>query len=257
MSLYVNTKNGGRKRVREYDTSLMLTLKDVIPNDPAFAKRSLQRSKSAPEGRLRDFYNSKCNSSLIRKIFTFTLKCILWEVAAGNCSFSWPNKSTAKIFVGTLNDSIVRSKAKFGKLNYIDLTRTDYTVPYLTMSFPKYTKKADIKVYVNKEIFNTMIAQANTGKGFSKRPRQLDYFLPYIYEEFSYISESSIRNLITECFSKLLFTLKQGEEVRILDNTGEIRFFRALGNLHDEVMTKVVKRRMEKEHKEKYEKFFI
>jgi hypothetical protein len=38
--------------------------------------------------------------------------------------------------------------------------------------------------------------------------------------------------------------LRRGEEIRIIDGDGEIRFFRPLGRIHDKVMKRVVKGRM-------------
>jgi hypothetical protein len=257
MALFANNKRGRLVKVAAYDTSLMLTLKDVIPNDKEFSKSFLVKKDNAPAGRLRDLYNSHCNSGLVRKIFTYTLKIILWEVAAGNCRFIWPNNSKAFIHVGWLDDSIVKSKSVHGKLDYIDLTQTDFKVPYLTFSFPPYSNKKDLKIYTTKEIFKSMVQQANSGLPFSNRPRGLDYFLPLVYEEFNYIKETHLKSLLKECFSKLLFHLKQGEEVRIINKEGETRFFRVLGKIHDEVMTAVVKNRIQRAHKEKYEKFFV
>jgi hypothetical protein len=250
-------KKGKKIKVSDYDTSLMMTLKDVLPNDRYYAKKYLIKKENAPAGKLRDVYNTQCNSSLIRKIFNYTIKLILWEVAAGNCSFTWPNNSDSKIFMGWLNDKVVRDKSRANRLTYVDLMQSDYKVPYITMSFAKSVHKKDIKIYATRDIYNTAIAHVNAGKEFSMRPREINYFLPYIYDEFSYIEEASIKQLILDIFSKVLWHLKQGEEIRILDNSGEIRFFRPLGNIHDKVMKNVVKKRIQKEHKERYEKFFI
>jgi hypothetical protein len=257
MKFALNKKGTKKIKVSNYDTSLMLTLKDVLPNDRDYAKKVLIKKESAPAGKLRDLYHTQCNSSLVRKIFTYTLKLILWEVAAGNCSFSWPNNSGSKIFMGWLNDKAVKDKVAANRLNYMDLLQTDYKVPYVTMSFTKFLKKKDIKIYVTKDIYYASVAHANSGKEFSNRPRKINYFLPHVYEEFSYIEPASIRQLVSEAFTKVLWYLKQGEEIRVIDKTGEIRFFRPLGNMHDRIMTSVVKKRIQKEHNERYEKFFI
>jgi hypothetical protein len=240
-----------------YDTSLMLSLKDVVPNDRAYAKKYLIKSDIAPKGKLRNLYHTQCNSSLTRKIFNYTLKIILWEIAAGKCSFTWPNNSASKIYMGWLDDKIVQQKAKLDKIPYINLIQTDYKVPYITFEFSKSEKKVPLKIYVNKEMYKAAILHANTGQKFSQRPRTINYFLPYIYDEFAYIKQESLKALILDCFSKVLWCLKQGEEIRILDSEGEIRFFRPLGRIHDKVMSNVVKKRIEKEHREKHEKFFV
>jgi hypothetical protein len=255
--LFAVNKKGNKIKVSDYDTSLMMTLKDVLPNDRYYAKKFLTKKKNAPDGKLRDLYNTQCNSSLTRKIFNYTVKIILWEIAAGNCSFVWPNNSGSRIFMGWLNDKVVQDKSKAGRLTYVDLLQSNYRVPYITMSFTKSTNKKDIKVYAPREIYNAAIAHVNSGQEFSNRPREINYFLPYVYDKFNYIEEQGIKQLVLDAFSKMLWHLKQGEEVRILDNTGEIRFFRPLGNIHDKVMKAVVKKRIQKAHKEKYEKFFI
>jgi hypothetical protein len=239
-----------------YDTSLMLTLKDVIPNNREFAKKFLIKTEDAPNGKLRDIYHSQCNSSLIRKIFNYTIRVILWEVAVGNCSFYWPH-SKSKIFMGYLDDKVTRSKAEYGKLDYIDLLQTDYKIPYITFEFSPHLNKKPIKIYISRDMYEATINHANKGGKFSKRPRKLDYFLPHIYEEFKYIRPQSLRLMILDCFNKLLWHLKQGEEVRLLDAKSEIRFFRPLGKQHDSIMSSIVRNRINKAHKEKYEKFFI
>jgi hypothetical protein len=255
--LFAVNKKGKKVKVSDYDTSLMMTLKDVLPNDRYYAKRFLIKTANAPEGKLRELYHTQCNSALVRKIFNHTLKLILWEIAAGNCSFTWPNNSGSKIFMGWLNDKVVQDKSRANRLTYIDLLQSDYKVPYITMSFSKSVNKKDIKIYAPRDIYNTAIAHINSGQQFSNRPREINYFLPYIYDEFCYIEKHCIKSLVLDVFSKVLWHLKQGEEIRIIDNTGEIRFFRPLGNIHDMVMRKVVKKRIQKAHKEKYEKFFI
>jgi len=240
-----------------YDTTLMLSLKDVLPNDRAFAKKFLLKTDNAPKGKLREIYHTQCNSALVRKIFTYTIKLILWEVATGKCSFNWPSQSKSKIYMGWLDDKIVKSKAKHNKIPYMDLIQTDYKIPYVCFDFSPYLNKKPIKIYITKEMYKAAILHANTGQKFSNRPRGINYFLPYIYEEFPYIKPQSLRLMILDCFSKVLWHLKEGEEIRILDSEGEVRFFRPLGKFHDEIMTTVVKNRINKAHKEKHEKFFV
>jgi hypothetical protein len=252
----INEKGKGYKR-SEYDTTLMLTSKDIFPSDRQTCKEYLVKKKTAPKGRIRNFYSCKDNPALIRKIFNTLLQAILWEVATGKCSFKFPGNSKAVIFVGELNDAIVRSKVKHGKLGYVDMTQTNNTVPYLTFRFAPRQKKKELKIYVPKDIYNNMVAHANSGEKFSVRPRSIDYFLPYLYDTFSYIQEDKVKKLVVHCFNLLLEELKRGEEVRFIDKTGEVRFFRALGRFHDAIMKKVVKKRLQRIHKEKYEQFYV
>ena len=103
------------------------------------------------------------------------------------------------------------------------------------------------------KIYKHIIEHANSGGHFSKLPRDIDYFLPYIFNEFAYLNEDKIVSLLKYCFSRLHKAMKLGEEVRILDKDGEIRFFRQLGSHHDDIMTKVMKKRLKREREEKYE----
>jgi len=257
MPQYATNAEGIKVKVSHYDTSLMLTIRDIIPDDIPMTKRYLVRKEGVPEGRLRDFYNCRSNSDLMRKIFSTALSAILYEVASGHCKFIFPGASKASIFVGWQNDAIVRSKSKANKLGYLDLMQTDYRVPYVTFKFSPSTKKRDLKVYVDKTIFKEMIDHANTGEKFSNLPKTLAYFLPYIYSEFPYIEELKLQQLVTYCFNTLLWHLTHGEEVRFKTKKGEIRFFRALGFKHDTIMREVAQRRIIREHKERYDQFFI
>jgi len=255
MPRYVyNKKKDKYKKVADYDTTLMMTLKDVIPNDPKLAKEFLVKKDDAPEGKLRDFYHTKDNSGLVRKIFTTFLKAVLIEVAVGSCQFIVPlrGRTNPSIYVGELNDKVVKTKRKQGRLNNINLLQTDYTVPYLHYKMSPTTSRQDLLIYVNKSIYNRMINHANKGGKFSKLPKKLDYFLPYIYDEFSYIKEQQLEKLLKHCFTRLQWHIKRGEEIRIIDNDGEIRFFRPLGKAHDKVMRKVVRQRLTRERKQRY-----
>jgi hypothetical protein len=102
---------GVRVKVAEYDTSLMLTLKDII-NGCELSKSFLIRKDDAPAGKLRDLYNTKDNAGLIRKIFVYCLKRILQDVANGKSNFYLPTNAKFKpiIYVGYLNDIVVKSK---------------------------------------------------------------------------------------------------------------------------------------------------
>ena len=253
MPVYVKGKRGGQKKVADYDTTLMLTLKDVIPTDRAFTKQFLVRKDDAPAGRLRDFYGCKDNGALVRKIFSTCFKVILYEVAAGNCQFIVPNRgpSNPRIYIDFLKDSEIRGKRKSHKLKKFDLLQTDYKVPYIHYSFSPTTTRSPLRIYLNKELYEVLVNTANSGKTFSKLPRKLDYFLPYIYEEFSYIQEDKLRLLLNTCFRLLQKRLRFGEEVRFIDRDGEVRIFRNLGPKHDEIMKIVKKRRLTFERQER------
>lgn len=252
-----NKKREKYKRVSEYDTSLMLTLKDVLPNDSKIAKEFLVKKEDAPVEILRDIYHTKDNSGLVRKVFVTFLKSILFEIAMGRCQFYVPlkGKTTPKIYMGRLHDKVVKNKRSIGRIPDLDLMAMDYNVPYIRYKLSDNTSKRDLSVYVNKKIWKEIVDYANSGQTFSKLPRTIEYFLPVIFEEFSYIEEQGLEKLIKHCFSRLHWHLRRGEEVRILDQDGEIRFFRPLGKAHDKIMTTVVKQRLTRERNKRYATF--
>jgi len=255
MGRYVyNPHTGKRKKVADYDTTLMLTLKDVLPNDPVIAKRYLVRTKDCPAGKLQHIYNTKDNSALVRKIFVTWLKAVLYEVAMGKGKIIMPNNSPNKpeIYMGWMNDKAAKGFRKNNKYHQFDLMMTDYKIPM--MKYKIKDRKQHLGVYVNKKIFAEMVKRANSGNGFSNLPRDIDYFLPVVYEEFSYIKEQKLAQLIRYCVKRLRYHLNRGEEVRIIDGDGEIRFYRPLGRMHDKVMRTVVKQRMSRERNKKYGK---
>lgn len=254
MAVYARI-NGKQKKVSEYDTTLMLTLKDVIPNDIEYTSKYLVKKDDAPAGKLRDFYNTKDNSGLVRKIFTTCLKAILMEIAMGRCKFIAPSKGRGNpcIYMGEMNDKVVQFKRKTNRLKQFNLMATGYKIPYIKYMFSERSSRQHLEVYVNKNIYSELVEHANEGGHFSQRPREIDYFLPYIYEEFSYIKEHNLQKLVKDCFRKLAWHLRRGEEVRCIDGDGEIRFFRPLGKKHDEVMRKVVKARLTRERNKKNE----
>jgi len=248
-------KDGKKKKVAEYDTSLMLTLRDVLPNDADLAKKFLVKSKDAPKGKIRDLYGTQDNSALVRKMFVSLLKVILTEIAMGYGQFIVPTtgNSYPSIYMGWLDEGVTKSKRKQNRLSHFDLMQTDYKVPYVKYSLGSRTNRQHLNIYLNKKLYAHLIERANSGQPFSKAPRDIDYFLPYLYEEFSYIKEDKIRPLMLHCFSRLQWHLRRGEEVRIIDGDGEIRFFRPLGKIHDEVMTQVMRTRLTRERNKKNE----
>jgi len=254
MAVYARV-DGKQKKVSEVDTTLMLTLRDVIPNDIGYTKKYLVKKKDAPDGKLRSFYNTKDNSGLVRKIFTTCLKVILFEIAMGKCKFIAPSRGRGNpcIYMGEMNDKVVQFKRKTNRLKHFDMMGCGYKIPYIKYMFSQRSTRQHLEVYVNKSIYAEMVEHANSGARFSQRPRDIDYFLPYIYEEFSYIKEHNLEKLVKDCFRKLAWHLKRGEEVRCIDGDGEIRFFRPLGKIHDKVMRKVVKARLTRERNKKNE----
>lgn len=247
-------KDGTTVKVSDYDLTLMLSLSDVIPSDPALINTLLVRKSSAPKGKLRDFYNTKDNLGLVRKVFREALKIIITEISEGGGSFIVPSKGNTNptMYIGELDDRAARGKLGNNQLTSIDISKAKFKVPLVKYKFSDNSTRQHLGVYINKKLYKKLIDRANTGKGYSKIPRKLNYFLPSIYALFPYIREDSIKRIIKHVFYRIQWHLRRGEEIRIIDREGEIRFFRPLGKYHDSVMKKVVKNRISRERKERY-----
>jgi len=248
MARYVKESNGELRQVSRFDTRLMMSPRDIFPNSKEEAAKYIIKKDKYKVGKPSKWYGVEDNSSLVRKIFRHCIKNIIDEVISGNCKFMLPNKSSASIYMRTLDRTDVIAKCKKG-INHFDLLATNRTIPMLTYSISKSNKRKKLNIYVSNDRFKTIIERANTGKIFSQRPRGLDYFLPKIYEEFSYLSEEYIRKALLFCFRRMSYYLKRDEELRFIDKTGEIRFYRPLGKLHDVVMQSVVNKRKARERK--------
>tara|TARA_R110002012_G_scaffold290252_2_gene483817 strand:+ start:862 stop:1635 length:774 start_codon:yes stop_codon:yes gene_type:complete len=244
MATHTYGSNGELVQVSAFDQTLMLTLTDIFPNNPTRAKELLQLKKGSPPGKLQKQYNVKDNSSLVRKIFRLYMKSVVWEMVSGNCSYSFPGRSQATMYVGSMKDEVVRDKRSRGLLNEFDMLTTKYKIPCIKYKFSEYSKRQELILYVNKPYYRKLIETANSGKRFSKYPKDINDFLPSIYEQFPYIKEASIDKIIRICSSSVSNNLRRGEEVRIIDKEGEIRFYRPLGKIHDKVMYGVKKRRL-------------
>jgi len=243
--------DGELVRVSMYDTSLMLTLTDIFPNDKLLSRDFLVKKKDAPKGKIRSLYNTQDNSSLCRKVFRLFMQEVLLDIVSGNCLFKWPGNTQAEMYMGFTKDELVKSKRSKGTLKEFDLFATGYKVPYIKYKHSPKSKRQELCVYLNKPLYKKLIERANTGKVFSKYPKNIYSFLPQIFEQFPYIEEDGLERLIRHCLRLVAWNLRRGEELRILDNSGEIRFFRPLGSIHDKVMTKVKKQRITREKNKK------
>jgi len=242
------------------DFSYMLTGKDVLPTDARECKKFLKKKESAPLGKLRDIYHTRENGALVRKIFLALLRCIIEEVAMGNCKFVFPNNSKATIQADWSTEYMAKTKVR-RQVNSmdIDFIQSEYRLPYIKMLFNNKAidEKKRYYVYVDKSLYAKLVDTVNKGNNFSRRPRGVDYFLPYIYQEFPYIEEHCLKNLAIHGFSSLLAELHHGEEVRFRDLVGEVRFFRPLGKDYKIIMDMVVKSRIARKQNKLYEEFYV
>jgi hypothetical protein len=248
MAQYVRENNGELRQVSRYDTRLMMSPKDIFPSNKEEAAKYIVKKDPTQLGKPSKWYKVEDNSSLVRKIFRHCIKNIIDEVISGGCKFMLPNRTTASIYMGSLSKESVLHKCRTGS-NHFDLLATNRTIPVLKYKKGKNTRRKELHVYVSPNKFKNIVDRANTGKIFSQRPRTLDYFLPKIYEEFNYISEYHIRRLLLYCFRRMSYHLKRDEELRFVDKEGEIRFYRLLGEHHDEVMRGVVNKRKARDRK--------
>jgi len=258
MPIYVfDPVEGISKKVAEVDTTTMLTLKDILPKEASFTKKYLVKKENAPKARLRDIYCCQDNGALVRRIFNTFFKIALQEIVSGNCQFLLPKRGHLQpcIYVDFLPDTVVRAKAKQGRMKYVDFQHTNYTVPCVYYRFSLGTNSTLFGVYVNKGLYYQMIAHANTGKPFSSRPRDIEYFLPQLYSKFYHLEEKPLRDLIKYCWRVIHKELTCRQEIRFLDQHGEIRIYRPLGQNRDEIVRKAVKSRNGKLAKKRYESF--
>lgn len=252
MATHKYGNNGELIQVSAFDKTLMLTLKDIFPDDPKATKELLQAKKDTPKGKLQTFYNVRDNSALVRKIFRLYMKSVIVDVISGNCLYQFPGNSKAEVYMRNLPDNLVRSRRQRGYLKDFDLLATNYKVPRLTYSFSRRSSRQKLEVYVPKDYYAKIIEHANSGQPFSKRPKNINHFIPKIYEQFPYIKESSINKIIRKGSQRISRNLRLGEELLIIDKEGEIRFYRPLGRDHDKIM-RSVKRKRETREKNKDE----
>jgi hypothetical protein len=164
----------------------------------------------------------------------------------------FPGNSKAEIYVDSINDNVLKFRRVKGHLHEFDLLSTNYKVPRVIYSFSRKSKRQKLEVYVSKPYYKKLVDVANSGKIFSKRPKNINHFLPSIYEQFPYIKEDSINKIIRLGSRRVSYNLRRGEELRIIDREGEIKIFRPLGKNHDRVMKSVRSKRIIRE-KNKHE----
>jgi hypothetical protein len=84
-------ENGELIKVANYDTKYMLYFNKVLPNDPELAEKLLIKVNGFV-GRIRQKYNARTNSALIRKIFMFAFNLIVTDILEGKGYFLIPGK---------------------------------------------------------------------------------------------------------------------------------------------------------------------
>lgn len=241
-----------------FDTSLLLTLTDIFPDDQELAQKLIQKKPNHPKGATHRYYKVRDSSSLIRKIFRLYIKNVIWNVISGTCKYDFPGNSTASIFMGKMPDKIVKGKRSRGGLGDFDMMATNYTIPRLSYKVSKGSFKKNLEVYVNKVYYKQLVNTANnpkvSGVSFSQRPKNINNFLPYIYDQFPYIKENSLSRIVRYCSRVMAYELKRGQGLRILDKEGEIRFYRPLGAEHHDKVMRIEKKKRITREKNKHER---
>lgn len=241
---YKYGENGELVKTANFNTSLMMTLNTLYPNDTQLTKKLIKTNRKFKRGdKLQKLYNTKDNSGVVRKVFREFFKLVLIDVLEGNCTFYFPGNSQAHIFVGNLSDKCVKSSRQKGYKSKFDLLVRDYKVPHLMYKFSKKSRRQTLRIYVHKPMFARFIDVANSGKKFSGRPKTMEHFMPEIHKRFDCITEKSLDRIVRYISQKLTWNLRRGEEVRMVENDGEIRVYRPLGPMHDEIMEQVVSKR--------------
>jgi len=235
-------KYGKNVRVSKYETVGMMTLKDIYPGNKVTNKEYLIKTKSAPSGAFKDLYHVQDNSSLVRKIFREYLFSVLEVISTGKCAFKMPNKSGSLIYLGYMNDKAVQYKAQKGQLKDIDLLASGFKVPYLTYCISKTVKRQELKIFVPQQIYQNILEVANENKKPSKIPYEFKYFLEPIFTKYNELEQHGIQKLILDLLRTMGKYITRGQEIRMVFNSGEIRFFRPLGNVHDRVMRELNKK---------------
>lgn len=248
MARFVKDESGGLKQVARFDSSLMMSTSNIFPNNTELSSKFIVKKDTTMVGKPSRWYNVESNSALVRKIFKFCMKVIIDDIIDGNCKFVLPNNTTASIYMGKLPKQTVLHRCRDGR-NPFDLISTNREMPGLYYRIGANSRRKLLKVYVSPDRYQRIIDRANTGELFSQRPRGLDYFLDRVYKEFDLLDEKCIRKSLLHCFKKMSYYLKRDEELRFVDKTGEIRFYRQLGKKHDEVMRSVVNKRKFRERK--------
>jgi len=167
---------------------------------------------------------------------------LLTVVSTGRYAFQMPGKAGAVIYLGDMHEKAVKYKAQNGQLKEFDLLASDFNVPYITYEFGGKKKKQDLKIFVPRDIYANIVNVSNTKKHRSKIPYGYDLFLEKTYTKYSYLKKSGLKRLVYHLLQTMGKRLREGHELRMVSDKGEVRLFRPLGPIHDKVMRKVYRK---------------
>jgi hypothetical protein len=239
--------------------TFMSTLKEVLDFTPAEAKAMLVRKEKVKNGpMLRQIYHTQDNNALVRKIFLVFLKnCIAAVVLGmGEVHINYSSKANPVLYRGFLPTALIKVKVQSNRLNEFDKLVTGGDIPYIRYSLHKNSKTPPFMVYINKTLYKVLVKRTNEGEHFYSRPLTADRFYQYVYEAFPLLEETALRNLVKACMSKFHMALKSGQEIKIQDMDGEIRFFRPIpADKKHFIMKRVEKEKIKKRFAHLYGKY--
>ena len=129
--------NGELEFYSEYTMKGIGTSKDIFPKGKKISKLLKLKNKRS----FRDVYNLSDKSAAVRRIFYSFLTLVFDELSNGGM-LVFPGKTKANIALKMMPDSTVQRLSRTGKLTNIDITKSNYKVPYFKFDFgPHYARK--------------------------------------------------------------------------------------------------------------------
>jgi hypothetical protein len=250
----ISTMIGNKENILTNFGNNYLTIEDIFDLEGDELKHFIEKKDTAPEGNLRDFYQTQSNRGLISKIARHGIKIILWEVINGK-SFYLPGSTESKIFVGRMNEDVAFKKIKAGLYGNLKLYMTDFKLPQIQMYIGEALKH-NTCVYVNRDFYHRMSYLANEkGKIGGKIPMKLKHVLERLYDEFSYVRRDKIKLIMTTFFRRLRIISQMRGDLVMKDNDHFIKFYypcsaRRYSRHSAQIRNRVLKRlKLDKEQK--------
>lgn len=218
-------------------------------------KLFISKKSDAPEGNLRDFYQTQSNRSLITKITRFTFNIILWEVINGK-SFYLPKTSKSKIFIGELNPYIAQKAFKAGRYGAMNLNKRNLKIPQIQIYFGE-KNKFNCCIYANRDFYYNMAGRMRSNKKIGgKIPFRLEDIIHRIYDEFSYIEEKKIKLILDTFFRRLKIICKNCGSLLMKDNDFYVKVYYPMSVKNYIIFSKNKYNRIDKKLKEDKNKNF-
>lgn len=161
MATYKYDENGNRVQLMKYERLGAKTLTSIFPEAKETAAMIIR--KPEVRGRLADKYKVRSSSRLVRLIFYKFIKLMLLRVAEGDV-FMFPGRTGAYIALKPIKDEFVKKARQNGKMQEIDLIKSNFKVPLFVYDFGPYNHKRDAVVHVPKYLYRKALRNAEEGK---------------------------------------------------------------------------------------------